>query len=62
MLKWCKTLNLKVIQQAEGSTNCHQRENATYSIKKNTLLLGNKNKQINKLRGKKEPKNACILE
>lgn len=56
MLQRCKTLNLKVIQQPEGSTNCHQCENATYSIKRNTLTLGNQNKQINKLRGKKEPK------
>lgn len=63
MLKWYKTLNLKVIQEAEGSTNCHQSETATlfYQKRKKKKSLGNKNKQINKRKGK-VTQDACISE
>lgn len=47
-------MSLKVMEQAEGSTNCHRCGTVTQSIKGKKLSLSNKNKDINKMVGVEE--------
>lgn len=55
-------MSLKVMEQAEGSTNCHRCGTVTQSIKGKKLSLSNKNKDINKMVGVEEPKMPKIFE